>query len=129
MSTNFEIVLDDLWKEFPETVELYTLPDMANLETKMKIFAMLRLIKRALRMKNRRLALVNSFYLGQMIDGDDVFRYIAKRELFSYYYIAAIRIYYIFEMCPEQIMRTRRMTLKNVRDLKAQEFGNLIGRI
>ena len=45
MSTNFEIVLDDLWEEFSETVELYTLPDMANLETKMKIFAMLRLIK------------------------------------------------------------------------------------
>ena len=102
---------------------------MANLKTKMKIFAMLRLIKQALRMKNRRLALAYSFYLGQMIDGDDVFRYVAKRELSSYYYIAAIRIYYIFEMCPEQIMRTRRMTLKNVRDLKAQEFGNLIGRI
>ena len=64
MSANFEIVFDDLWEEFPEEVELYSLPDMANMETRMKIFAMIRLIKQALRMKNRRLALLNSFYLG-----------------------------------------------------------------
>ena len=53
----------------------------------------------------------------------------AKQELTSYYYIAAVRIYYIFEMCPKQIMRTRRTTLKNIWDFKAQEFGSLVGRI
>ena len=129
MSANFEIVFDDLWEEFPEEVELYSLLDMANMETRIKIFAMIRLIKRALRMKNRKLALLNSFYLGQIIESDDVFRYVAKQELTSYYYIAAIHTYYIFEICPEQIMRTRRTTLKNIRDLKAQEFGSLVGRI
>ena len=129
MSNNFEIVFDDLWEEFPEEVELYSLPDMANMEIRMKIYAMNRLIKRALRMKNRKLALLNTFYLGQMIESDDMFKYVAKQELSSYYYVAAVRTYYIFEMSPEQIMRTRRTTLKNIRDLKAQEFGSLVGRI
>ena len=129
MSNNFEIVFNDLWEEFPEKVELYSLPDMANMEIRMKIFAMNRLIKRALRMKNRKLALLNTFYLGQMIESDDVFKYVAKQKLSSYYYVAAVRTYYIFEMSPEQIMRTRRTTLKNIRDLKAQEFGSLVGRI
>ena len=129
MTTNFEIVFDNLWEEFLEEVELYSLPDMANMETRMKIFAMIRLIKRALKMKNRKLVLLNSFYLGQMIESDDVSWYVAKQELTSYYYIAAVRIYYIFEMCLKQIMRTRRMTLKNIRDLKTQEFGSLVGRI
>ena len=41
MSANFEIVFDDLWEEFPEKVKLYSLLGMANMEIRMKIFAMI----------------------------------------------------------------------------------------
>ena len=129
MSRNFEIVLDDLWEDTPEYVDLYPLPDMTNMDIHMKTCALLRLIKRALRMKSRRLAFLNAYYLGEMIEKDDVFRYTAKQILSPYYFIATVRTYYIFEHCPEQIMRTKSTTLKIIRDLKSHKFGNLIGRI
>lgn len=129
MANNFDDIFDDLWEDLPEVVDLMPPPNLDGLDSTMKVYAMMRLIKRALRVKNRKLALMNAFYLGRMIEEDDIVRAIARRKLTIYYFTAAIRTYYIFEECPEQIFRTRNTTLKKIKDLKSYEYGRLIGRI
>ena len=129
MTNNFDDIFDDLWEALPEVVDLMPPLNLDGLDSTMKVYAMMRLIKRALRVKNRKLALMNAFYLGRMIEEDDIVRAIARRKLTIYYFTAAIRTYYIFEECPEQIFRTRNTTLKKIKDLKSYEYGRLIGRI
>src|SRR5215211_3447552 len=129
MANNFDDIFDDLWEALPEVVDLMPPLNLDGLDSTMKVYAMMRLIKRALCVKNRKLALMNAFYLGRMIEEDDIVRAIARRKLTIYYFTAAIRTYYIFEECSEQIFRTRNTTLKKIKDLKSYEYGRLIGRI
>ena len=82
----------------------------------------MRLIKRAQRRRDRINALIFAFYLGELIEVDEQIQKIAKKKLSQHYYTAVVRTFYIFEVCPEQIARTRTITLANIRRLTASEY-------
>jgi hypothetical protein len=128
MAHHFNIILNDLLLTTPEEVIIPEIPDVQVLDSKMKVHAMARFIRRALRMKNRKKSLWFAYYFGEMVESDEALRRIAKHELSGYYFTCIVRTYYLFEFCPEQIGRTQKMQLSNIRSLTADDYRRLIDR-
>ena len=122
----FEIICEDLLQQEPQDVNIVPPPYLDGMTDIRRVEYYYSLIKKAQRRKDRLKALTYAFYLGEMIEIDDNIRKIAKRKLTTYYFQTAIRIFYMFEVIPDQIMRTKYTSLAMVRRLTVQEYYLLL---
>jgi hypothetical protein len=92
-----------------------------------KVETLKQLIQRA-KIKNDRVGMVlNAFYLGELIGAQTrANRTLCMEAVTRYYYTAANRVYYIFELLgPTQIARTRSVTLAMITKLKEPQYQQL----
>jgi len=108
-------------------------PYLSNDSTQQKVKTAYRSLLRAIRLKNRMLMLANAFYLRQVMETEissPAERTQYKNMMTIYYYQASKRTYYLFETLGiDQIGRTKKLTLRMVFNLKAQEFRNLVDEV
>src|SRR5215208_7149098 len=87
---------------------------------------------RARRMKNRVWTLINAFFLGELLNNDDITpaqRTLQSQTMTPHYYQCSTRIYFLFEnLGSKQILNTRSLTLTWIRRLKAKEYLDLLNR-
>ena len=130
MSDFFNIICRDIIIEDPADADILPPPYFEQLVSdKTKVKALYRFLQRAKRRQHRKQILTYAYYLGQLIESDDIIRKIAKKIVSEYYMIASTCLYYIFETCPQQIERTRTMMLHMVRRLKAHEYSMLTSEV
>ena len=122
----FEIICEDLLQQEPQDVNIVPPPYLDGMTDIRRVEYYYSLIKKAQRRKDRLKALTYAFYLGEMIEIDDNIRKIAKRKLTTYYFQTAICIFYMFEVIPDQIMRTKYTSLAMIRRLIAQKYYLLL---
>ena len=122
----FEIICEDLLQQEPQDVNIVPPPYLDGMTDVRKVEYYYSLIKKAQRRKDCLKALTYAFYLGEMIEIDDNIRKIAKKKLTTYYFQTAIRIFYMFEVIPDQIMRTKYTSLAMIRRLIAQKYYLLL---
>ena len=124
MSSHYQIIYADLTEDEPEAVTLPRLPNLDLYDASIKISILFRMYKRSHIRGNRILML---FYLSQV--GKWIITYnlsLKDAGLSSYYYKVAQRIYLLFEFDEAQIMRTKNMTLRDVRNISRRELDDLI---
>jgi hypothetical protein len=130
MNTSYDQILDDLLETTPENVTM-VLPTMDITQTpEIQVLHRYRLLQRATRRKDRQMTLVHAYYLGELLD-QVVNRHqhgFLSNQLSQYYKMACMRTFYLFEKTGvEQIMRTRKTTLRSIAKLKATDFQVLTG--
>jgi hypothetical protein len=84
---------------------------------------------RALRRKDRIMALVNAYYIGQAMDcrASPAERHICNQQLSVYYRQSCVRVFNLFEpLGVEQIYRTKKTKFWMFRGLKANEYQKLL---
>ena len=105
-------------------------PYLSTDSTQQKVKTTYRTLLRAARLKNRMLTLANAFYLGKVMETETsspAERTQYRNMMTLYYQQASKRTYYLFETLGiEQIGCTKRLTLRMVYNLKAQEFRDLV---
>src|ERR1043165_3463862 len=122
----FEIICEDFFQQEPQDVNIVPPPYLDGMTDIRRVEYYYSLIKKAQRRKDRLKALTYTFYFGEMIEIDDNIRKIAKKKLTTYYFQTAIRIFYMFEVIPDQIMRTKYTSLAMIRRLIAQKYYLLL---
>lgn len=125
-----DAIYDDLLETTPEDVNL-DLPTIDLTQTpEVRILCRYRLLQRATRRRERQTSLIHAYLLGELLD-QTINRHqygFLSNQLSPYYKQACMRTYYLFERTGiEQIMRTKKTTLRSIAKLKANEFRILIG--
>ena len=115
--------------EEPVDVEILSPPYIDSLSERTKIETLYRFLLRAIKRRHRIQTLTYAYYLGQLIESDSTITKLSRRVVSEHYHVTAIRVYYIFEICPQQIARTRVTTLNMIRRLKVEEFVSLTSEI
>jgi len=129
---NFEIVLEQLknramsWPMPPQSLEPYK----DDMTLSQKVQTTYRALLRSTRMSNRLLSLVNSFYLGQLLEDETntpAQRTVQVSTITTHYYRTAIRVFYLFEhLGVQRIFGTQSLTLTMIRRLKITEYQALV---
>ena len=89
-----------------------------------------RLLQCATRMRDRQSSLLHAYLLGELLNQtiDHYQHGFLGNQLSLYYKQACMRTYYFFKQTGiEQIMRTKKTTLRSIAKLKANELRILIG--
>lgn len=132
MLNNFEIILEQLKDTTnPATMNIQTFkPYDANMTLSKKVQLTYRALLRSTRMNNRLLALVNSFYLGQLLDDETITpaqRTQQTSTITTHYYRIAVRVFHLFEnLGVQRILSTQSLTLTMIRRLKTIEYQALV---
>ena len=87
---------------------------------KQKIIATLHALRKSIKRKDRLLPILNAYYLGKILDDalTSTEEYKLKKELTLHYITMATNVYLLFENDPQQIMRTKRITVQDIKKLK-----------
>src|ERR1044071_2520772 len=126
---NYLIIFQDLLVDDPRQPE--KLPPLQNLNwTDAEIMRELkRKFERAIQRRCRISVLVYAYRIGEQIESQSQPKAAWKswkKKVSRYYYDAIKRTYLLFENNELQIYRTKKTTLKMIRDLKLQEFQRLV---
>jgi len=130
MSNHYRVVLEDLLQD--STQDITEIPPPYNIEASYeeKFEVTYRAIQRASRLRRRMLLLVNAFYMGKLLEFDaetPATRHLFAARLTSYYRIASVRLYYLYEhLGVNHLMRSTSMTLADIRNLTAVELDELM---
>ena len=128
-----DIILQELQRTPSQDLSLeppkpYTMDMLYTEKVKRTYQALLR----ARRMKNRVWTLINAFFLGELLNNDDITpaqRTLQSQTMTTHYYQCSTRIYFLFEnLGSKQILNTRSLTLTWIRRLKAKEYLDLLNR-
>ena len=117
-------ILQDLIEE-EETQELQAPPYSEEMEVQEKIKVTYQYFLRARRLKQRIPFLIFAYFLGQLIEANDISKRKCKQIVTDHYYHIAVRTYYIFEVKPAQIYVTKNTSIPMIRKLKQSEFKQL----
>ena len=132
MTQNYLDILEDLRESTSNTIFPYPLPYNEQNTLQQKLMAIQRSIRRAKRLCNRVLILVNTFYLEKLLELEvDPFQRVnSLTMLSSYYLLVSVRLYYLFEyLGVEQIMKTHKTTLTKIKRLSNREFLELVNKV
>ena len=101
-------------------LELPTPPYTEEMTFNQKFHATERAFRRTVRLKDRVLSLVNTYYLGRLLASletiGEMFRY--KQKVSKHYATMAEYTYDLFELQPKQIMRVRFLSVQRIKKLK-----------
>ena len=122
----YENICSDLSLTSDNFPELSPAPYRDELDEKSKIILTYRCLLRAQRLKQRKRSLIFAFYLGQLIENNNFSAKEMKKIISEYYYLVAVRIYYIFESNPALLELSQITTLTMVRRLSSNEYHSLV---
>jgi hypothetical protein len=124
---DFSEILEDIQQIAPEEINFPPPPYLEGEEFQNKFFATLKSFTKAIRHKEVQLAMINSFYLGQLLDQlptpSERLQY--KHKMTSHYAIMAEKTFDIFEFFPEQIMRTSKLDVQIIRRITRPQIRKL----
>jgi hypothetical protein len=124
---NIQQIEDDLLEVLPENMgELITPYELTDTpDQKFKI--LYRSLRRSIQLKNRQMSLMNAYFLGKLLDeeGDKTY----ERKMTTHYLVMSKNTYDLFEQYPEQILRTKMLTVQRIKVMKRSEILNLRNKI
>src|SRR5579864_9844041 len=124
----YQIIRQDLEEE--GRVNLILPPYDQNVRFEQKIDSTFKAMRRAIRIGNRILALVNAFYLGQCIEmlaETPIERTLYRTKIPEHYRRIATKTYYIFEILGvQQIQRTKFTTIAMIQKLNKSNYQKLV---
>ena len=98
--------------------ELYP-PYMDTLSDDQKVVIALCALRRKIKAKERKMALINAYFLGKVFAeaGSSRLEYQLKSQVTEYYSVMADNTYMLFEENPQQILRTKVLTVQHIKKL------------
>ncbi|PKC07814.1 hypothetical protein RhiirA5_417732 [Rhizophagus irregularis] len=100
----YEIVLQDLLIEGNSSHKLQDEPYSDEIDDKTKIHVIYRYLLRAQRLKRQIPALVFAYFLRQLIEQKELTKKQVRQIVSEHYYWISVRVYYIFETNPIQVL-------------------------
>jgi hypothetical protein len=122
----YKIILQDLLREGIEGHTMQEIPYTSEIDYLMKIQVTYRCLLRTQRFKQRKSALVFAYFIGQLIETKELSKQQVRRIITEYFYVIAVRTYYIFEVKPMQIYNTEQTTINMIMYLKQSEVKRLV---
>lgn len=124
---NFSEILEDIQQSVPEEINFPPPPYMEEENFQVKFSATLKSVTRSIRLKDTHLAMINSFYLGQLLDQlatpSERLRY--KHKMSLHYATIAEKTFDIFEFFPEQILKTKKLDVQVIRKITRPQIMKL----
>jgi hypothetical protein len=124
---DFSEILEDMQQSAPEEINFPPPPYMEEEEFQVKFFATLKSVTKSIRLKDAQLAMINSFYLGQLLDQvstpSERLRY--KHKMTSHYATIVEKTFDIFEFSPEQILRAKKLDVQIIRKITRPQIRKL----
>ena len=109
-------ILADLQEQLPYDVTFPEAPYSADITLEEKLNCAYRNLKRSIRLKSRTLSLINTYYLGKILCSVESLQ--LKQRISKHYVTIAEYTFDLFEGCPEQILRTKWISIQDIRRLK-----------
>ena len=124
---DFSEILEDIQQTTPEDVNFPPPPYVEEEDFQVKFAATLRSMTKSIRLKDTQLAMINSFYLGQLLDqiptpGERI-KY--KHKMSLHYATIVEKTFDIFEFYPEQILRTKKLDVQVIRKITRPQISKL----
>src|SRR5436305_9590240 len=121
------VILMDMQQISLEDVNFPPPPYSTERNFKDKFQITYRNLIKSIRLKSRTLSLVNSFYLGKLLDDLTTpnERLAYKKKMTLHYATIAERTFDLFEYCPDQLLRTQILTVQIIRKIKQVDILEL----
>ena len=114
------LVLADVESRSPENVVEIMPPYIDEMSDKQKLESLKPSLRRAIKIRQRKLALINAYYLGKLFEempsGKD--KETLRSSISEHYYTMGRFTYDLFEGFPEQIYRTSYLTVQIIRKMR-----------
>jgi hypothetical protein len=120
---NLTQIEEDITSLLPAFVGELIPPYSEEMTDDRKFQSLKKALKRSISLKNRQLSLINAYFLGQFLQLETSDRYWNK--ISNHYYVMAKYTYDIFEEYPDQILRTKELTVQRIRQLRRSEISHL----
>ncbi|CAB5216521.1 unnamed protein product [Rhizophagus irregularis] len=124
---DFSEILEDIQRTTSEEINFLPPPYMEEEDFQVKFSATLRSVTKSIRLKDTQLAMINSFYLGQLLDQlptpSERLKY--KHKMSLHYATIVEKTFDIFEFFPEQILRTKKLDVQVIRKITRPQIRSL----
>jgi len=124
---DFSEILEDIQQTTPEEINFPPPLYMEEENFQVKFSATLKSVTKSIRLKDTQLAMINSFYLGQLLDQlstpSERLKY--KHKMSLHYATIVEKTYDIFEFFPEQILRTKKLDVQVIRKITRPQIRRL----
>ena len=124
---DFSEILEDIQQTTSEEINFPPPPYMEEEDFQVKFSATLKSVTKSIRLKDTQLAMINSFYLGQLLDQlstpSERLKY--KHKMSLHYATIVEKTYDIFEFFPEQILRTKKLDVQVIRKITRPQIRRL----
>ena len=124
---DFSEILEDIQQTTSEEINFPPPPYLEEEDFQVKFSATLRSVTKSIRLKDTQLAMVNSFYLGQLLDQlstpSERLKY--KHKMSLHYATIVEKTFDIFEFFPEQILRTKKLDVQVIRKITRPQIRRL----
>ncbi|GET55709.1 hypothetical protein GLOIN_2v1884596 [Rhizophagus irregularis DAOM 181602=DAOM 197198] len=124
---DFSEILEDIQQTTSEEINFPPPPYMEEEDFQVKFSATLRSVTKSIRLKDTQLAMINSFYLGQLLDQlptpSERLKY--KHKMSLHYATIVEKTFDIFEFFPEQILRTKKLDVQVIRKVTRPQIRKL----
>ncbi|GET53748.1 hypothetical protein GLOIN_2v1884596 [Rhizophagus irregularis DAOM 181602=DAOM 197198] len=124
---DFSEILEDIQQTTSEEINFPPPPYMEEEDFQVKFSATLRSVTKSIRLKDTQLAMINSFYLGQLLDQlpTPSKRLKYKHKMSLHYATIIEKTFDIFEFFPEQILRTKKLDVQVIRKITRPQIRKL----
>ena len=124
-------IREDLSEVLPITPgEIYP-PYLNAISDNQKVEMALCALRRKIKSKDRKMALISAYFLGKIFAeaGSSTREYQLKSQVTEHYTVMAESTYLLFEDIPEQILRTKVLTVQHVRKLHRPTIRQLAAEV
>src|SRR5215813_3564862 len=125
---DYDLILQDIQQTNDQNVSLIPLHNRED-DPKLQVKYLMKQLRRAKSMNNRREMLVNAWYIGEVIETRTTSlaeRVLCLKMISQYYQKVVIRLYYIFEFLGVEIInRSTNITLTMVSKLNNSQYVTL----
>ncbi|PKC58354.1 hypothetical protein RhiirA1_471101 [Rhizophagus irregularis] len=124
---DFSEILKDIQQTTSEEINFSPPPYLEEEDFQIKFSAMLKSITKSICLKNTQLAMINSFYLEQLLDqlstSSEQLRY--KHKMSLHYATIIKKTFNIFEFFSEQILRMKKLDIQTIRKITRSQIRRL----
>jgi hypothetical protein len=124
---DFSEILEDIQQSLPEETNFPPPPYLEEENFQNKFSATLKSVTKSIRLRDSKLAMINSFYLGQLLDQlstpSERLKY--KQKMTLHYATIVEKTFDIFEFFPEQILRTKKLDVQIIRKITRPQIRKL----
>ena len=124
---DFSEILEDIQQTTSEEINFSPPPYLEEEDFQVKFSATLKSVTKSIRLKDTQLAMINSFYLEQLLDQlstpSERLKY--KHKMSLHYATIVEKTFDIFEFFPEQILRTKKLDVQVIRKITRPQIRRL----